>query len=189
MPSDKLTVKQENYVQGLFKGLSQRAAYKEAYNCKTASDDVIDVRACKLAGTDKIKLRLAELQQEAGERNMVTVQKVVDQLSKIAFADIKDILSFSTKEAVIGFTKDGQEIRGEKIVAEIKDSDEVDGTLIAEVSETRDGFKVKRNDQMKALELLGKHLGMFTDKLEMSGSINNPFDGLTTEELRKLIGK
>ena len=45
------------------------------------------------------------------------------------------------------------------------------------------------SDKLKALEMLGRHLGMFKDKLELSGQvgINNPYAGLTTEELKKLI--
>ncbi|MFR1061775.1 MAG: hypothetical protein ACLSEY_15475 [Enterocloster sp.] len=43
--------------------------------------------------------------------------------------------------------------------------------------------------KIKALELLGRHLGMFKDKMEVSGQIDtsNPYAGLTTEELKKLI--
>ena len=45
----KLTVKQEKYVQGLFAGLSQREAYKQAYNCENMTDKTIDEKACKLS--------------------------------------------------------------------------------------------------------------------------------------------
>ena len=41
----------------------------------------------------------------------------------------------------------------------------------------------------EALELIGRHLGMWNDKVQVSGQVetNNPYAGLTTEELRKLI--
>ncbi len=50
-------------------------------------------------------------------------------------------------------------------------------------------FKFKLYDKQKALELIGRHLGMFNDKLELQGKVetNNPLQGLTTEELKKLI--
>jgi phage terminase small subunit len=41
---------------------------------------------------------------------------------------------------------------------------------------------------VRALELLGKHLGMWTDKVEVSGQFDNPFEGLTTSQLEKLAG-
>ncbi len=43
-------------------------------------------------------------------------------------------------------------------------------------------------ERLKAAELLGKTHGIFKDKVEHSGEINNPFAGLTEEELRKLAG-
>ena len=41
----------------------------------------------------------------------------------------------------------------------------------------------------KALEMLGRHLGMFTEKLEVKGELKteDPFKGLTTDELKKVI--
>ena len=45
--------------------------------------------------------------------------------------------------------------------------------LYAGVEQGRDGLKVKSHDQMKALELVGKHLGMFKDKIEHSGEVKN----------------
>ena len=50
------------------------------------------------------------------------------------------------------------------------------------------GGLVKVSDKLKALEMAGKHLGLFTDKLKISGEVSNPFAGLTTEELRRLAG-
>ena len=37
----------------------------------------------------------------------------------------------------------------------------------------RDGLEIKIHDQMRALELVGKHIGMFKDKVEHSGEIKN----------------
>ena len=39
------------------------------------------------------------------------------------------------------------------------------------------------------MELLGRHLGMFKDKVEVSGNVNNPFEGLSTEQLLRLEGE
>ena len=60
---------------------------------------------------------------------------------------------------------------------------------IAGIKEGKFGIELKLNDKEKALELLGRHLGMFKDKMEVSGQIDtsNPYAGLTTEELKKLI--
>ena len=42
---------------------------------------------------------------------------------------------------------------------------------IAGIKEGANGIEIKLNDKEKALELLGKHLGMFRDKLEVSGTL------------------
>ncbi len=42
---------------------------------------------------------------------------------------------------------------------------------------------------MKALELLGKYLGMFKDEAPtINNNIVNPYANLSEEELRKLVG-
>ena len=45
---------------------------------------------------------------------------------------------------------------------------------------------VKLKERLQALDLLNKMDGTYTMKVEHSGDINNPFEKLTTEELRKL---
>lgn len=44
--------------------------------------------------------------------------------------------------------------------------------LYAGVKRTKDGIEVKMRDQDKALELLGRHLGIFQDKLAISGELD-----------------
>ena len=118
--ADKLTPKQEKFVQGLFAGLSQREAYKQAYNCENMKDETIVKKACELAKQGKIRGRLTELQDELKERNMVTVEKVLTELAKVGFAN---------------------------------------------------GIEVKTNDKLKALELMGKYLGMFKDNVNIMGAV------------------
>ena len=48
---------------------------------------------------------------------------------------------------------------------------------------------VKDTDRLKALDILNKMDGEYTQKVEVNGNINtNPLEGLTTEELKKLAG-
>ena len=54
----------------------------------------------------------------------------------------------------------------------VKDTASLSDTQIKALSgikESRGGIEVKLNDKLKALELLGRHLGMFKDKVEVSG--------------------
>jgi len=61
--------------------------------------------------------------------------------------------------------------------------------LYAGIKQTATGIEIKMQDQGKALENVARHLGMFNDTLHLTGKldVSNPFAGLTTEELKKLI--
>jgi phage terminase small subunit len=151
-----LTPKQEKFVQGLFKGLSQREAYKQAYNAENMKDNTIDRHAYTLASDDKIKTRLKELQLKLEEQNIITVGWVLNNLKEVAERCMQ-------AEAVT--------VRS--------------GNQEVETGE----YTFQAAGANKALELIGKHLGMFTDNIKLSGSVNNPFEGLTEDELRKLANK
>ncbi|HGL7927415.1 TPA: terminase small subunit [Streptococcus pneumoniae] len=58
---DKLTPKQELFVQGIISGLSQRQAYRQAYKAEKMTDVAVDVQASKLLKNPKITLRYREL--------------------------------------------------------------------------------------------------------------------------------
>ncbi|PGH22877.1 terminase [Fusobacterium polymorphum] len=48
--------------------------------------------------------------------------------------------------------------------------------------------ETKDTDRLKALDILNKMDGEYTQKVEVNGNINsNPFSNLTTEELKKII--
>jgi phage terminase small subunit len=110
------------------------------------TNKTIDEKACRLAGNDKIQARLQELTDKFANRNFVTVEKVLAELAKVAFA----------------------------------------------ISAGKESIEIKMNDKIKALELMGKHLGMFTDKVEIGNKDGRPFrteevGKLTDEELDKRI--
>lgn len=43
-------------------------------------------------------------------------------------------------------------------------------------------------NKLKAIDILNKMDGEYTEKVQVSGTVNNPYEGLTTEELKKMIG-
>lgn len=74
----KLTPKQEKYVQGLVSGLSQREAYKNAYNAKNMKDTTIDARASKLLAEYKVSIRYNELMEEHKAKALFTREEASD---------------------------------------------------------------------------------------------------------------
>lgn len=61
---DKLTPKQELFVQGIISGLSQRQAYRQAYKSDKMSDEAVDVKASRIFKEAKVRLRYRELLKE-----------------------------------------------------------------------------------------------------------------------------
>lgn len=85
-----MTAKSEKFAQGLFSGLSQRQAYKAAYD-PGYCDDFIDSRACLLAATSKVTQRLDELNKPVVGAVVATVTKRKEKLTKILDTDLKDV--------------------------------------------------------------------------------------------------
>lgn len=193
MMLSKLTMKQEKFAQGLFSGLSQREAYKQAYDAENMTDKTIDEAACRLADDSKVSARIIELQDELKYRNMATTERVLSEYAKIGFADIKDFLAFRTEKTVDGYDDEGKPIYCYKQIVDAKPSEEIDGSLINEVSIGKDGtFRFKLHDKKAALDMIGKHLGMFTDKVEFTGANGGPIEltnvsNLSDDDLRKVI--
>ena len=69
---DKLTAKQEKFIQNIIKGMSQRQAYKAAFKPENMSDKTIDEKACKLFNEDKIQTRYDELLKELEKEAVMT---------------------------------------------------------------------------------------------------------------------
>ena len=61
--------------------------------------------------------------------------------------------------------------------------------VIAGYKKTKNGMTVETYDKMKALELLGKYLGMFKDDSPIiNNNIVNPYANLSEDDLRRLAG-
>lgn len=89
----KLTPKQEKFVQGIISGLSQREAFKQAYDCSNMKDKTIDERASKLFKEYKVSTRYNELMEEHKNKALWTREEAVNDLKWLkeeAKANIQD---------------------------------------------------------------------------------------------------
>lgn len=116
--------------------------------------------------------------ENISNENAVLIDRVLKELIKIGFSDIKDYLAYRTEKVQIDTDCiTGKPIYTNKQIVDMKDSDAVDGSLINEISTTKDGtFKFKLHDKMNALEKLGKYLKMFTDKTENTNTNTYEFN-------------
>lgn len=76
-----ITAKQEKFVQGVVSGLSQREAYKQAYNASNMKDATIDNNAYKLMQNDEILTRYQELVAEYKTKTLWTRERAEEELS------------------------------------------------------------------------------------------------------------
>lgn len=81
---ENLTPKQEKFVMALINGMSQRQAYKFAYDAENMKDTTIDTRACRLFKSGKIQKKYDKLMKEKQQSIIKNVSNInSDLLSKV----------------------------------------------------------------------------------------------------------
>ena len=78
--TEKLTGRQENFCQAYVKCGNQHAAYKASYSWENSTRKTIDEKASRLMAQDKIKARVAELQERVAVKTGYTLEKVTGML-------------------------------------------------------------------------------------------------------------
>ena len=141
--------------------------------------------AGRLLTKDNIQREISRRQKDLQRRTEVTQDRVVKELARIAFADMTDYAQVETRMIE---KDDGTELSYQAVtLTETAELSADQRAAIAGIKQGVNGVEVKLHDKIKALELLGRHIGMFNDKLEVKATVENPFAGLSTEELRNVI--
>lgn len=151
-----LTKKQKRFVEEYLVDLNAtQAAIRAGYSTQTAYS-IGDENLKKPEIKNAIEKALAERSRRTG----VNADRVILELAKIAFINPTDVINM-----------DEATVRGE---ANREDTAAISSVKVKRIP-TEDGDIVEREvrtyDKIKALELLGKHLGMFTDKFKVEGAI------------------
>ncbi|QXN70888.1 putative terminase small subunit [Bacillus phage vB_BspP_Dartukuta] len=157
-----LTPKQAAFVREYLIDLNgTQAAIRAGYSERTANE-----QAARLLANVSVSKAVADAQAERADRLEITADRVLAELAKIGFADMRDVASWG--ETVVD--EDGKPIHGVKLVSSDKLTDSA-AAAISEIAETPAGLRIKLHDKRAALVDMGKHLGMFTEKIEHSGAI------------------
>ena len=157
----KLSPRQEAFAAGVARGLTQAEAYRQAYpKAHGWKDKTVWKRSSELAQKGEVSGRIQGLNAKAAAANEVTQARIIRELARIAFSDMR---------AVTAWGPSGLTLRDS---AGLSDDE---AAAVLEVSETRTESgggtrKVKLNDKVRALEMLGKHLGMFTERVEVAAT-------------------
>lgn len=172
-------------------GMNGTQAYLNIYkSCK--KEATARTNASRLLTKANIQEYISELQSKVEEKAVVSIEDIVKELSIIAFTD-RTKVSKNVRNKILEQKEDGvskEYYEDNVIFTETDELDEDTKKIIAGYKKTQSGFAVETYDKMKALELLGKYLGMFKDETPtINNNIINPYANLSDEELRKLAGE
>ena len=164
--NDDLTEKQRLFCLYYIEDFNATKAYFKAYDCNY---DTARVEGCKSLAKPNIKKEIDRLSEECLEEQEIQSKllnkRLLETYIRIAFADITDYVSFGRRQIEM---PDGTRVVN---YIDFNELSEVDGTIITEVSQGKDGIKIKFADKMRALDFLAKYSGMLSadikEKLEL----------------------
>lgn len=158
----ELTPKQRRFVEEYLVDLNAtQAAIRAGYSAKTAGK----------IGTENlrkpaIQSEISAAQAKRSKRTEITQDRVLQELAKLGFGDIRDIF---TPEGALKHPKDMDPDAAARISSIEVVIRPVPGSQGQDVEHVA---KIRAWDKLGALTQIGRHLGMFTDKSETNGTVN-----------------
>lgn len=153
--------------------LNATRAYKVAYpNCK--KEETAKSAGSRLLTNVNLQTYISEKMKEREQRTKVTQDMVIKELSAIAFSKASDYAKLKKMKRNVPVF-DGEDIvdykEEEYIGIEFTQTDELteeQKKALSGIKQGKFGLEVNSCDKVKALELLGRHLGLFNDKLDVN---------------------
>lgn len=151
-----MTNKQERFCEEYLIDLNAtQAAIRAGYSAKTANE-----QGAQLLANLSVRARIDAALAEQSKRTGVTADRVVRELARVAFANSQDVVNY-----------DDATVRPDAA----RDDTAAVASVRVKTIPTKDGpgveREVKLHDKLKALELLGRRLGLFTDNVNLNGDV------------------
>lgn len=153
MAKRQLSEQRQRFVEEYLTDLNgTQAAIRAGYSVKTAQE-----QSSRLLSNVMVQEAISKAMAVRSKRTGVNQDRVVLELARIAFVNIEDVVDTDTGKILPNATRDDLAcVEGIKY----KESDNQYGGSVER--------EVKVASKLKALELLGKHLGMWNDKLDVN---------------------
>lgn len=144
---------------GIRAGYSQDSAYSQAH---------------ELLKKPEIAEAIQKAQKARSERTQVSQDEIINELKGLAFSRLKDFAEWD--EGGIRY-KPSEEIENDAGIEAIEDYRVIKSSSSGEDQVLTSNITLKRaKDKIKALELLGKHLGMFKETVQLQGNLGTPVE-------------
>lgn len=148
-----MTDKQKRFVEEYLIDLNAtQAAIRAGYK-----PDNADKVGTELLGKTRVSEAIAKAMADRSKRTGVNADRIITELAKIAFANAGDII-----DPVDGCIKENAAPEDLAAIQSIKVKT-TDGARMSSMER-----EVKLSEKTKALELLGKHIGMWNDKIDVN---------------------
>lgn len=168
----ELTEKQRLFCMFYVRCFNATKAYQKAYQC---SYQMACGHGHELLKNVEIKNEIQRLKQSRLNRELLDESDIFQKYMDIAFADVTDFVEFGQDEEYVigpyGVVEIKDPETGEKKpltqkinTVRFKESKDVDGTLISEIKNGRNGASIKLADRMRALDWLADHMDLATDE-------------------------
>ena len=167
----KLTAKQQRFVDEYLIDLNAtQAAIRAGYSPSTANE-----QGARLLVNVSISSAISQAMAHRSRRTGITQDRVLRELAKVAFVNANDVIDTDSATVRADATADDLAcIQSVKV--------KVSESAMGSSSEK----EIKLYDKMRALEMLGKHLGIFErrDHANGNGEKNNLLEAIAaTEEI------
>lgn len=170
MENPDLTDKQRLFCVLYVRCFNATKAYQKAYGC---SYETAVTNGPALLGNTRIRDEIMNLKQARLNQEMLDESDIFQKYMDIAFADITDFVEFGRETVQVMNAFGPVEVKdprtGEKVplmkevnTVRFREAANVDGSLIAEVKQGKDGASVKLMDRLKALDWLAAHMDLAT---------------------------
>lgn len=152
-----MTEKNKRFIEEFLIDLNgTQAAIRAGYSAKTANE-----QAARLLANVSIQQEISKAMAERSRRTGINQDRVLQELAKIALVNTKDVIDFEDASVLATASEDDL-----AAIASVKVK-----TIPGKSGELGIEREVKLYDKLRALEMLGKHLGMFREKIEVSGEL------------------
>lgn len=170
--NSELTDKQRLFCIYYVRNFNATKAYQKAYECSYES---AMQNGSRMLRNDKVKNEIHNLKQNRLNREFLSEEDIFQMYMDIAFADITDYVSFGRETVEVMGAFGPVQVKNEKTgkkeilkreinTVRFKESDSVDGRLISEIKQGKDGASIKLADRMKALQWLSDHMDLATEE-------------------------